>query len=893
MKKITSLLFFLLTMISQLWSQNNVGIGTTTPDSSAILELQSNNQGFLMPRMSTSQRLSITQPANGLLVLDTTLQQFAYYNSSTSTWAFLDTIIANDPHNTLDQAYDQGGAGVGRKILVDAGAVNLEGNGTSDNLHISNSSNKIGIKITHVGTGKAIQASNSTNVLNAEDLIHSSSNGGSTTPITQDGGRAGHFKNSHSNNNKPALEASTLGTGHGLLGITGTFPPPLDPIPTAGVAGLSLSNNPRNGMTGISLTQNGVWGKTIDDNIWASDPSTTFNAGVMGVGADGFGITTGASAPFIGVAGMVKGGMGMLGLNLGNGHGVIGITKGTGSSTEAGVWGTIQESSWAAHSSEYPLYGDSAAGKAKGLVAILGQAKANPAIWGESQENIGLIGTTGAKKGKSEFPPLKAGLLANATQTDAMAAFFRTEGASIYPTMMTISKSSAAALKISNIGTGKGIHIAQKDTSTASSPNSTHALFAENHGMGICAEFRNEATSNPSSVLLSSTLGLGRAASFYTLRNPGNPSPTVDIINRGRGNGARIIIEDSISSPINPSAALLASTNGKGAGGIFDITNSHVSGGNENTEPAILAQTKGMGFAGYFKLDNASNTSPAVFVEHKGLGHGFSVESSNGAASALIHANQSGIGSSAAKGYAAHFENSSTAASPSKQVVLISSKNPTPPSVPSTVTGIGATYFPHAALRVLPASSVHAAATFEGHVDISSKLIVGGEILSPSIKVGALSIVGGMTAGGAIVGTGPVTGTFKAFRIDHPLDPQNKYMYHASIESNEFMNIYSGNITTDQQGLATVQLPHWMTALNGNFRYQLTVVGKTFSKAIVWEEINKNGQFTIKTEEPDIQVSWQVSGIRQDVYAKENPLQVEVEKEAAMKGQLIYEPKEQ
>jgi hypothetical protein len=40
------------------------------------------------------------------------------------------------------------------------------------------------------------------------------------------------------------------------------------------------------------------------------------------------------------------------------------------------------------------------------------------------------------------------------------------------------------------------------------------------------------------------------------------------------------------------------------------------------------------------------------------------------------------------------------------------------------------------------------------------------------------------------------------------------------------MNIYNGNIIMDTEGSATVVLPDYFKALNGNFRYQLTVINK-------------------------------------------------------------------
>jgi trimeric autotransporter adhesin len=137
-------------------------------------------------------------------------------------------------------------------------------------------------------------------------------------------------------------------------------------------------------------------------------------------------------------------------------------------------------------------------------------------------------------------------------------------------------------------------------------------------------------------------------------------------------------------------------------------------------------------------------------------------------------------------------------------------------------------------------------------------------------------------AGNVVIpGSLSVQGT-KNFKIDHPLDPANKYLVHASVESSEMMNIYTGNLTTDAQGEATVQLPDWFEALNTDFRYQLTVVGQ-FAQAIIERKV-ENHQFTIKTNVPDVEVSWQVTAVRHDAYAKAHPLRVEQEKDVSLKG---------
>ena len=141
--------------------------------------------------------------------------------------------------------------------------------------------------------------------------------------------------------------------------------------------------------------------------------------------------------------------------------------------------------------------------------------------------------------------------------------------------------------------------------------------------------------------------------------------------------------------------------------------------------------------------------------------------------------------------------------------------------------------------------------------------------------------------GGWFNGPVQVEGSFyvsgqKDFKIDHPADPANKYLLHSSVESSEMMNIYTGNVTTDAQGEATVRLPDWFEALNTGFRYQLTVIGQ-FAQAIVAHEIQEH-EFQIKTNLPNVKVSWLVTGVRHDAYATAHPLQVEEDKPERERG---------
>jgi hypothetical protein len=143
---------------------------------------------------------------------------------------------------------------------------------------------------------------------------------------------------------------------------------------------------------------------------------------------------------------------------------------------------------------------------------------------------------------------------------------------------------------------------------------------------------------------------------------------------------------------------------------------------------------------------------------------------------------------------------------------------------------------------------------------------------------------------GYFVGRVNVTGTLSkgggSFKIDHPLDPEHKYLYHSFVESPDMKNIYDGNVVTDAEGFATVDLPEWFEALNRDFRYQLTVIGR-FAQAIVAREIEDN-RFTIQTSVPHTKVSWQVTGIRHDAFAETYRIPVEEDKPDVEDGTYLY-----
>lgn len=105
----------------------------------------------------------------------------------------------------------------------------------------------------------------------------------------------------------------------------------------------------------------------------------------------------------------------------------------------------------------------------------------------------------------------------------------------------------------------------------------------------------------------------------------------------------------------------------------------------------------------------------------------------------------------------------------------------------------------------------------------------------------------------------------KPFRIDHPHDPENKYLLHYSSESPFPQNFYNGNVVTDEKGYAWVDLPTYFNDINTNFKYQLTVVDSSddFVLAKVTDEISGN-RFRIRSSAPRVKVSWMVFADRND-----------------------------
>jgi hypothetical protein len=126
----------------------------------------------------------------------------------------------------------------------------------------------------------------------------------------------------------------------------------------------------------------------------------------------------------------------------------------------------------------------------------------------------------------------------------------------------------------------------------------------------------------------------------------------------------------------------------------------------------------------------------------------------------------------------------------------------------------------------------------------------------------------------------------KSFVIDHPVRPAEQLLTHACVESSELLTIYSGNAVMNTKGRASVRLPKWFEALNQDFRYQLTATGAA-APVFIEQEI-QNCRFVIASGRPHMKVSWQITAVRHDAYAKIEPLEVETKKAKRERGFYVH-----
>lgn len=423
----------------------------------------------------------------------------------------------------------------------------------------------------------------------------------------------------------------------------------------------------------------------------------------------------------------------------------------------------------------------------------------------------------------------------------------------------TNSLSSASVVGISSDHKGKLLTLESNNTN-----NDSTALQVNTNGNGPVARFYLNNQNNSAVCVVGNTWGLGRAGQFAVL-NTNNQQTALGGITVGTGT--------AVSGYTNSTKAF---------SGVFYTDNT------QNTEACLYATTTGQGFVGQFVSGNAQpNNRSTIYAGTTGKGNAseFVISSNDNSMSAIsAYHNSKGAavyGKHEGTGRTASFEQMNQS---NNEPTLFASAKGNGPAIYARNDGKG-----YAAQLYIPNTSTNNSPV----LIVDNQRGRKGAVIQSSADSDepALEVVKNGTNKQAALFTGNVqiNGTLSkqagAFIIDHPLDPENKYLSHSFVESPDMKNIYDGIIILDENGEATVELPAWFQALNKDFRYQLTCIN-AYAPVYIAQEI-QNNKFKIAGGKKGLKVSWQVTGIRHDKYAEKYPIVIEKEKPQNEKGTFL------
>jgi len=281
---------------------------------------------------------------------------------------------------------------------------------------------------------------------------------------------------------------------------------------------------------------------------------------------------------------------------------------------------------------------------------------------------------------------------------------------------------------------------------------------------------------------------------------------------------------------------------------------------------AVYGENLGLGEGGFFRIANAANTRNALWGITNGTGRAAEIQLNNAAST-----NVSLLATHSGNGRVASLQSSLAGAGYNTQVVFANSvstsTNANHAAVWGQTSGISAGVF-LANLANTNTIALNAQAPGAGALNTIGVLgLINGTGNFAAGVLGQETVAG---AGEAVFANGDFGASgVKTFKIDHPMNPSSQILKHFSMESNEVLNMYRGNVILDGNGEATVTLPNYFDAVNINFSYNLTAIG---SKADLYikSEIN-NKQFEIAGGKPGQKVSWVVYAERNDPYLQQHP----------------------
>jgi len=379
--KLLSVLFLMGLGVIIAQAQNNVGIGTNTPDASAELDVKASDKGLLIPRVKlddASTAAPITSPAEGLLIYNETGSEahgFWYWDGA--KWVQVGA-GGSTACETLDDAYDCGGSGAGRVITADNGSVQIDKTTdvSSNNYALyskvssgSSSNPSAGVYVEHSGDQGTAIYGEITNTSNKYSAIQ----GYSKSNQDMSSGLSGVFEGS--------------AAGYGIYGtnLSGT-------AGSQAILGLNQRTSGGWGVEGAGV--NGVYGRTNE---------------AAGYGVVGYNYSSYNSDENGGIAVFGNGNVGVFGQSVnGNGAGVLGKMS---YADAAGVWGQNDRADGfgTAGIANYGVFGQASSNNGSGwatCAGVVGQID-QAAIGGS-----GMVGYLGAVVDGNEYAVVANGDLA-------------------------------------------------------------------------------------------------------------------------------------------------------------------------------------------------------------------------------------------------------------------------------------------------------------------------------------------------------------------------------------------------------------------------------------------------------------------------------------------------
>ncbi len=423
--------------------------------------------------------------------------------------------------------------------------------------------------------------------------------------------------------------------------------------------------------------------------------------------------------------------------------------------------------------------------------------------------------------------------------------------------------------KTSNHGTGSAIYGVQT--------SSGKSIYGLNTGTGKAGVFSIENASNTQVALTGETNGTGRAifanqtgtgrALHAQINNASNSQAALT----GETNGSGTAVNGSATSASGATTGvygLSASTSGRGVIGFASASS--------GTTYGILGQTNSPGGYGVYGLATSSSGSNYGLYGESNSSTGRGVQGVSpylgtyGRAEATTGVNYGVYGrSNSTEGYGVFGINAATTGY--NYGIYGETNSPNGRAVYGLADGTtGSAFGVYGNSKSANGTGVYGVCNGAGGYGVFGSAITG----YAGYFAGRVNVEGTLSKGAG------------SFKIDHPLDPENKYLYHSFVESPDMMNIYNGNIVLNERGEATILLPDWFDALNKDFRYQLTCIGG-FANIYIAEKVNKN-KFKIAGGYNGLEVSWQVTGIRKDAFAEKNRIPVEEDKIDNEKGKYIH-----